>query len=826
MGEVTFKLERDNRPLIEHFDRESMKEKFFYRQYAMAIRCIARYLDEEKNAPKESEFESYTDGNNNLFAFVGDRGTGKTSCMLSVANSLIHKDTNAFDQDIIRQTEFFTIGLLDPSYFDSEHDILMLFVAKLYSLFNEKAKKVNPEEDDYAQKMQLLKDFSATQKHIHSLLCGADKVEGDEFEKLTTYAVALDLKRDIYRLIDNYRKFIGMPNAILLLMVDDIDLNTNEASRMAELLRKYFVHPHTVVLISVKLDQLSYIKKQDLTIEFNDILNKGVEAQEIDEMAERYLSKFMPQEHRIFLPTPEMYFDDALTIEVGGKQRKFCSVKQAIPELIYQKTRYLFYNFDGEPSYIIPQNLRDLRQLLKVLSEMEGDLDVFESELDEKVKARNRKIFQNYLYEDWMVNNLDNETVRQVKHILASDGPSQLNNAILQVVKEKYLYGIDYSDNTEINSIKSDDNQSYNISLGDIIGLLNNWSTKKVGTDDKKFFFIIYTILSMKLYEYQQTSSQHQQEEKKEVAPQRYKDDNSDYFKLIGGRLINSNLMELLPRKNKRDSLSRSSRVIDSKAVESLIDTVRAAEQKDYRALELLMLCTFRTTSSRQDNFRSHNRVVYTDFLGNSDFVFEIGALFNNILDKDNCYQRFANLGGKYRTVVEEIKAAEEGQNTLYRLLTNDVCKHMSFRSMDLVQYFISYIANVHYVSIDDPFTVVCNFLKKVAEFDFTTYKPKEENNITSDKTVVKFDCMNAVFNFSDNETLKGQFNSLFGDEMNHETTESGTAQNTEDEPVPVRAGDVVAVVADVAPQQANNNAITNESAIAEPEPAHQPTEG
>ena len=79
---------------------------------------------------------------------------------------------------------------------------------------------------------------------------GGEKYEGDEFEQLTSYSAAIDLKKDVFKLINGYRKFIGKPNAMLLLMVDDIDLNTSEASKMAELLRKYFAHPHTIVLIS------------------------------------------------------------------------------------------------------------------------------------------------------------------------------------------------------------------------------------------------------------------------------------------------------------------------------------------------------------------------------------------------------------------------------------------------------------------------------------------------------------------------------------------------------------------------------------------------
>lgn len=780
MGKVVFKLDRDNRPLIEQFNKDTMKDMFFYRQYAKSLRCIARYLQEEKSAPKESEFESYTDRNNNLFAFVGDRGTGKTSCMLSVANSLVNKGEEDFEQDIINQTDFFTIGLLDPSYFDTDHDILMLFVAKLYGLFSAKAKNIRPDEDNYTEKMNLLKDFSATQKHIHNLLQGADKVEGDEFEKLTSYSVSIDLKKDVFKLINDYRIFIGKPNATMLLLVDDIDLNTSEASKMAELLRKYFVHSHTIVLISVKLDQLSYIKKLDLHKEFEKIIYDGIKPQEIDEMAERYLSKFMPQEHRIFLPTPELYFGNELTIEYGGKKRTFGSVMQAVPELIYQKTRYLFYNFDREPSYIVPRNLRDLRQLLKVLAEMEGDLDNFNHELGIEEKERNRKIFQNYLYEDWVVNNLDNDTAKLIRSIIDAEGSNQLNNAVLQVLQNKYGGELSYTGIDDTDNIISGDNLSFNISFGDVTGLLNLLSNKLVSTADKKCLFIINTILSMKLYEYELEMIQ---EEKKPdpqiVSPQRNMDTNKNYFKLIGGRLINSNLMELLPRKNK-DALSRSTRKINKKDVDNLIQDINQQEEKDYRCLELLMLCTFRTTSSRADaKYRSERRVAHLDFQGDCDFVFEIGSLFNNILDKDRCYKRFADLGGCYETIVQKIMNAPEGQPTLYRLLTSDVCHHMSFRSMDLLQYFIGYIANVHYATTEEPFKVVCNFLDKTAEFTFKTYKPAEVNQPEGEKTKVNFNCLKSVFDFAENTALEGQFNTLFGNEIDQDKVVGGTASDT-----------------------------------------------
>lgn len=773
MGKVTFKLERDNRPLIELFNKDTMKDLFFSRQYSMAIKLVAKYLEEEKKAPVESLFDSYTDGNNNLFAFVGDRGTGKTSCMLSVANSLVNKHDSGFEQEVINHTEFFTIGLLDPSYFDSEHDILMLFVAKLYSLFSEQAKKIEPDSDKYDLKARLIKSFASTQKHIHSLLQEANSIDGDEFERLTSYAVALDLKKDIKTLIDDYRAFIEKPKAIMLLMVDDIDLNTTEASKMAELLRKYFVHPNTIVFISVKLDQLSYIKKLDLTKEFEAIVGHGIEYQEIDEMAERYLSKFMPQEHRIFLPTPELYFDDELTIKVGEKTRSFSSVKQAIPELIYWKTRYLFYNFEGEANYIVPRNLRDFRQLLKVLVDMDGDFDVFDSEMSLEAIDRNRKVFQNYLYEDWVVNNLDNETARLVKHVIEAEGANQLNNAILQVLKEKYAEDINDAKVDEIKFITSADNKSFNISIGDIIGLLDLISTKKVGLSDKKLVFILSTVLSMRLYTYEREMSRCTSEKvtNKEVSPQRYKDDSENYFKLIGGRLINTKMIELLPRKS-NNSRSRSNRIIKRVVIEELLKQLLEECPNDYRVFELFMLCTFRGTSTREETYRTENRIVHSDFQGGRDFVFEIGSLFNNILDKDNCYRRFSDLGGNFKTAVDCIIEGKSGTKTLYSRL-DSVRDHMAFRSMDLLQYFINYLGSVHYAEIDDPFSVIMHFLQEVAEFEFYTYKPAIDVGASREMHKESFNSFSKLFDFGKEVTLKDQFNRLFGDERDLDTTGS-----------------------------------------------------
>lgn len=89
------------------------------------------------------------------------------------------------------------------------------------------------------------------------------------------------------------------------------------------------------------------------------------------EMAERYLTKLFPHSQRVYMPDIEDLLNRKLVITSHMKTCEFPSVQQCVPELIFQKTRYLFYNSPVHASYIVPRNLRDLRQIIKLLWNMD-----------------------------------------------------------------------------------------------------------------------------------------------------------------------------------------------------------------------------------------------------------------------------------------------------------------------------------------------------------------------------------------------------------------------------------------------------------------------
>lgn len=118
----------------------SLKEKIettdiFYDQYLEAANMlddIVAINDDEKRADwRRVETE------NNIIAFCGDRGEGKSSVMMTFINALSNKD--AWNQDPIfsscehvKRTAFFRPVFIDPSTFDHVHNILEVVVARLY----------------------------------------------------------------------------------------------------------------------------------------------------------------------------------------------------------------------------------------------------------------------------------------------------------------------------------------------------------------------------------------------------------------------------------------------------------------------------------------------------------------------------------------------------------------------------------------------------------------------------------------------------------------------------------------------------------------------
>lgn len=525
-NELTFLLTNDDRPLREQTPKGSILEE----QYRYALRQINEYFVELKHENIqtrdndedvrlkfiESEtIYSDTDYNNNIFAFIGDRGSGKTSCMISVADFLINKNKYIKWDDYSRLNDinFDTIDLIDPTYFDSTHNLISLFLAKLHKNFlkrteeNEKHARFSYDKREFSEKVRnkFLAQFQTTQEHLYHLLGYIKYTDGkDLLEYVDALSASVNLKEDIGNLVDIYQEYMDQKDTVLILRVDDVDINEKHAGEMVETMRKYFVQPNILVLISFKLQQLEDIKYLELK-EFYERDKENFTYDDIREMVDKYMVKLIPHSHRIFMPQAEDYHGKNLKVQFSKLKKDekdapaqapltFASVRQAVPQLIFWKTRYLFYNSNARESYIVPTNLRELRQLIKLLVTLPDYRIYGESdegkEIIKETNWNNKEIFKNYFFETWINNHLPAGLKEKAIRIIMEGNDKRMNTLVLDILDSQYPQ---YVQNPKPIIIYP--------SFADILSKIHSLESRLTSHGDLQFLFFIKSLYSIKLYE-------------------------------------------------------------------------------------------------------------------------------------------------------------------------------------------------------------------------------------------------------------------------------------------------------------------------------------
>ena len=761
MRKIKFDLNGDNRPHIE--GKADFRNSMFKNQYEQCILLIDAYLKGIKGMQETpAVLRNSVDNNNNIIVFDGERGTGKTSCMLSMANMLAsdgHEEV-CLGASYASATEFLTIPMIDPSFFDEEHNILSLFIAKLYSVFLEKEVNDCPEDGKgNPYKNDLMRMFVMVQQNLRSMF--GDKKAKDGMEYLVNMAASVEIKENIKKLVDLYLEYCGSKNGVLLLLIDDIDIDSVHAYEMCEQLRKYFMQSNIIVLMSMKIEQLSGIIQRKYTEEYLLVYNNNPERKEeltvkpsdrdeIAERAERYLAKLLPAHQRIYMPSPLEYMD--AVPEFGDSDKwgyslsEGIKIKQVIPELIFLKTRFLFYNSAKRISYIVPRNLRDMRQMFKLLLQMK---DYAESG-EETPHRYNKEMFRQYFYNDWCDINLTEEYKNYADRVKRVQNVEELNYVVLQILDKITELNLgNRVGNEMVNNIMSPANTPFNISVGDVLSIIRLTQRTKVGEEIRKFLFFLKSFYSIQLYRtYDTISSSSEKEKEQERANlliQKPEHDvvRNEYEAIMGGSVYCTELENLIPNETPFNKITR--RIISFGDVDKLFETCltdwkKANNDNLVRLAEFLMLSIYYDGSkemSTQYSYRTSPDLCYDELGFHPDLYFDLGALFFNLCRVKRCFNRF-QIFPHGRPFLDTLQAERaEGRDPLFndmRGITlqnrhkpwkNDEEKWLSFccfRNMEILEDLLDTIRTKEYDEGLDNFGLLHNFFDAVASYSIKSY--------------------------------------------------------------------------------------------------------
>lgn len=828
---IIFKIGDENRIVVEHINQKVLGTSIFSEPYRYAMDALNSYF---KSMPKElstrlGEEELWR---NNIFAFIGDRGSGKTSCMQSIAQFLVDSPKELEDNAVLKE-RFYKIDMVDPSFVDNDSNVVGVILASLYKKYLEYSSK---HTDNEKKRIKLANHFAKVQHDFYRMM-ECKNVGDDDLEALSSLSAAIDLKQSMLNLIDCFMSYVDKEGAILLIPVDDIDLHSKAATDMVEQIRKYLVLPNVVVLMAVKMSQLSKLKRLQFSKEYQDKRNTLSDT-ELDEMVEKYITKLVPYGHRIYMPDATFYWDAQLTVLKNDEvEQENVSIRQFIPELIFRKTRYLFYNSSIKTSYIVPDNLRELRQLMRLLYDMN---DYF-NEVGDTVKeeVNNKMVFKKYLFQSWMMNHLDASSQSLIKELLAVTDSIQMNAFTLRIIRQKFYLKDDNGKlvapwqgeekdgiRQELDYVMRKDNMVYNVALGDVLAVIDYLERLDITSEQMYFLFMIKTIYSIRLYEYfldytdylqnskVRPTEESQNEGQKVLRRKLYEDlQLPDYLKLIAGRVFNTRASLILPVGRKKESVSRSNRVINlrplNELIQKCIEERNTVSAKTIQMVEFFMLCTARVYRSQnkkpdqydyyEPNFRTNRDIVYAVSLTRKpNAFFDIASFLYNVIDIKRCYERFPK-GKEFYDLVEagehfyseslfkrfqsknlERLSKEREDGIPARQLKGWFC----VRNMEVLKDLTLYLDEAAYKNSGGDIIKLIEFFQRLAKFSIHSYD-KESKTDTANYYSIDYSFSEVIVDFlksissDEDEGQKSSFSQIFNgylaveDEVDDEEYES-----------------------------------------------------
>lgn len=506
---------RDGQNFQIYIEEKIEQDNFFYHEYEMAVKSLNDIWMEQEKSSDAKEL-GFSESPNNIIAFCGERGSGKSSVMLSFMKAVIragenddkNMDTLQFAQEI-RENDWGARIVIDPSMFDEVHNIMDIILAHIYQDFNERYEKDNQRIDPY-EREKMLKLLAAAYKSL-SIIRNKEKVLSDEYDlegnitKLQKLGEGTRLKKAMEDLIAFYLelipKFVGRKNQKcekLLIAIDDLDLCNEYSYVMAEQIRKYLILPNVIILMAIKIEQLELGIEEKNRRDFEKTIagrkGEGSLEEEIQGMSERYVTKLIPTARRIYLPKLDAT-QVCLEFDNNPVAYGVVIVENRIIRLIIEKTgMYFIPSYNNSYHYLVPENLRDFVNLYLLLNSMKEPAGSEQEK--QQIKLENIYIFSAYFKAEMIKKKVNGIRLKALQEVFECDDNSQ-----------NYNMG-NYLDNLLSTANKTVNKYMYDfppMSLAAVMDNLMIVSQNLAKREDYELFYCIkiyYTILlNQRLYE-------------------------------------------------------------------------------------------------------------------------------------------------------------------------------------------------------------------------------------------------------------------------------------------------------------------------------------
>lgn len=434
-------------------EKLDIKFELYIRIYEEALKAVFETIeyndfwntgDKEKGKVSSGENKSYIAplAQSNIIAFMGERGTGKTTAISEFCKLLqnFHRNTDAWKRKlsnrefIERVEQFYILPSIDASILSEREDLIEVILASMYQAFQESKSKENREQEIFEER--IIHDFDQAYKDYINV--GRRKEQSNLGEtplvKLNNVSNSLKTRVAFDELIKHFLEYMCNTKSnktYLVITIDDLDMNPEKGFEMLEQLHKYLENVRVIVLIAIRGEQINFISQKHfvdcLIPEYGSTHQTVYDkyAKEAKKLSADYLSKILPVPNRVYLPEKSQLYPEA---QVGykGVQKKedYMPIKEFIIGKIASKMN-IFYDVKGmKKHFCLPNTIRELVAYVAFLDSLLSIKEIEDQSTSDEEKTimhlydRNHERFNKDIENRMAVQLLDDDQLERFKMIL------------------------------------------------------------------------------------------------------------------------------------------------------------------------------------------------------------------------------------------------------------------------------------------------------------------------------------------------------------------------------------------------------------------------
>lgn len=412
--------------------KDSQKD-IFNKEYRQALTAINHIVEESKsevmrNTPKQingwidpcedpcADSSTYQNialhRTHTMVSFIGSRGTGKTSAMLTVLRQLqtlqCSKELGASFQPLA-STSFICLEPIDAGILQSGEDIIAIVLARMFN-YLQKSTNGNNLHARYQEELRsLYREFDKLYQNLCRLRRGGGHfLEGESaLRELQTLASSHSTAREFKNLVSHLLTYIKTLNGCekdhyLVVALDDIDMYGENTSQncytLLEEIFDYLSFPGIIVLTTYNENLLKRNCSNHLRRKFFEGKKSRdcttPEQKEVKTLVQQFLEKLILEEYRIYMPTlarvdvsnqtgmsvrldkttePELYAMFKDCTEQGNEI--IVPVKKFLLRIIADRTNVYFDSRGQKRHFFEPYNMRELSVFWRMLDALESPND-------------------------------------------------------------------------------------------------------------------------------------------------------------------------------------------------------------------------------------------------------------------------------------------------------------------------------------------------------------------------------------------------------------------------------------------------------------------